>query len=78
VLPDCGRVKPDKVGVNTTPESATRVWSAIRKSWRRGPKSCARTRLRQLLETYEDVAGFYSPDVYFTAAEEYIPDVAKR
>jgi len=32
----------------------------------------------QLLETYEDVAGFYSPDVCFAEAEKYIPDVAKR
>ena len=43
--------------------------------------SCGRffgTRVRQLLETYEDVAGFYSPDVCFGEAQEYIPDVAKR
>jgi len=32
----------------------------------------------QLLETYEDVAGFYSSDVCFAEAEKYIPDVAKR
>jgi hypothetical protein len=36
------------------------------------------SRVRQLLETYEDVAGFYSPDVCFEEAQEYIPDVAKR
>jgi len=35
-------------------------------------------RVRQLLETYEDVAVFYSPDVCFQEAQEYIPDVAKR
>ena len=35
-------------------------------------------RVRQLLETYEDAAGFYSPDVCFEEAQEYIPDVAKR
>lgn len=35
-------------------------------------------RVRQLLETYEDVAGFYSPDVCFEEAEEYIPNVAER
>ena len=34
--------------------------------------------VRQLLETYEDIAGFYSPDVCFGEAHEYIPDVAKR
>lgn len=36
------------------------------------------SRVRQLLETYEDVDGFYSPDVCFEEAQEYIPDVAKR
>src|SRR5215472_14675089 len=35
-------------------------------------------RVRQLLETYEDLACFYSPDVCFGEAYEYIPDVAKR
>lgn len=35
-------------------------------------------RVRQLLETYEDIAGFYGPDVCFGEAQEYIPDVAKR
>jgi len=35
-------------------------------------------RVMQLLETYEDVAGFYSPDVCFAEAEKYIPDVAKH
>ena len=28
-------------------------------------------RVMQLLETYEDVAGFYSPDVCFAEAEKY-------
>jgi len=32
----------------------------------------------QLLEMYEDVAGFYSPDVYFVEAEKYILHAAKR
>jgi hypothetical protein len=32
----------------------------------------------QLLETYEDVAGFYSPDVCFVEAEKYILHAAKR
>jgi len=36
------------------------------------------TRVRQLLETYEDIAGFYSPDVCFGEAQEYLPDLAKR
>ena len=36
------------------------------------------TRVRELLETYEDAAGFYSPDVCFQEAQEYIPHVAKR
>lgn len=36
------------------------------------------TRVRQLLEMYEDVAGFYSPDVCFGEAQEYIPQVAKQ
>lgn len=35
------------------------------------------TRVRQLLETYEDVAGSYSPDVCFGEAQDYIPDLAK-
>ena len=35
-------------------------------------------RVRQILEAYEDVAAFYSPDVYFAEAEKYIPDMAKR
>ena len=35
-------------------------------------------RVRQLLETYEDVAGFCSPDACFREAEEYVPDLAKR
>ena len=36
------------------------------------------TRVRQLLEMYEDVAGFYSPDVCFGEAQEYIPQVTKQ
>lgn len=36
------------------------------------------TRVRQLLETYEDLAGFYSPDACFGEARDYIPVVAKR
>ena len=36
------------------------------------------TRVRQLLETYADVAGFYSPDVCFGEAQEYIRHVGKR
>ena len=36
------------------------------------------TRVRQLLQTYEDIAGFYSPDVCFGEAQEYLPDLAKR
>jgi len=36
------------------------------------------TRVRQLLETYEDVAGFCSPDACFRETEEYLPDLAKR
>ena len=35
-------------------------------------------RVRQILEAYEDVAAFYSPDVSFAEAEKYIPDLAKR
>jgi predicted nucleic acid-binding protein len=35
-------------------------------------------RVRQILETYEDGAAFYSPDVCFAEAERYIPNVAKR
>ena len=35
-------------------------------------------RVRQILEAYEDVAAFYSPDVCFAEAEKYIPDLAKR
>jgi len=30
------------------------------------------------LETYEDVAGFCSPDACFREAQEYVPDLAKR
>lgn len=35
-------------------------------------------RVRRILETYEDVAAFYSPDVCFAEAQRYIPDLAKR
>ena len=35
-------------------------------------------RVMQLLETYEDVAGFYSPDVCFVEAEKYVLHAAKR
>ena len=31
-----------------------------------------------ILEVYEDVAGFYSPDVCFQDARKYIPDLAER
>jgi predicted nucleic acid-binding protein len=36
------------------------------------------TRVRRLLETYEDVARFCTPDVSFGEAQEYLPDLAKR
>jgi hypothetical protein len=35
-------------------------------------------RVRQILEAYEDVAGFYSPDVCFHDARKYIPDLSER
>ena len=35
-------------------------------------------RVRQLLEAYEEVAGFYCPDVCFVEAGKYIPDIARR
>jgi PIN domain-containing protein len=35
-------------------------------------------RVRQILEAYEDVAGFYSPDVCFQDAGKYIPDLSER
>ena len=35
-------------------------------------------RVRQILEAYEDVAGFYSPDVCFQNAGKYIPDLSER
>ena len=35
-------------------------------------------RVRQILEVYEDIAGFYSPDVCFQDARKYIPDLSKR
>jgi hypothetical protein len=36
------------------------------------------SRVRHLLETYEEVVGFYSPDVCFQDAQEYIPELSKR
>ena len=35
-------------------------------------------RVWQILEAYEDVAGFYSPDVCFQDARKYIPDLSER
>lgn len=35
-------------------------------------------RVRELLESYEDLAAFYSPDVCFEDARRYIPDIASR
>jgi predicted nucleic acid-binding protein len=35
-------------------------------------------RVRNLLESYEDVAAFYSPDVCFEDARRYIPQIAAR
>jgi predicted nucleic acid-binding protein len=35
-------------------------------------------RVRRILETYEDEARFYSPDVCFADAERYIPDISGR
>lgn len=35
-------------------------------------------RVRELLESYEDSAVFYSPDVCFEDARRYIPDIALR
>jgi len=35
-------------------------------------------RVRQILEAYEGIAAFYSPDVCFMDAEKYIPDLARR
>ncbi len=36
------------------------------------------TRVRQLLETYDDAVGFYSPDFCFEEAQRYIPVIAER
>lgn len=36
------------------------------------------SRVRQLLEAYEEVARFYSPDVCFQDAREYIPRLSER
>jgi len=35
-------------------------------------------RVRQILEAYEEVGAFYSPDLCFAEAEKYIPDLATR
>jgi predicted nucleic acid-binding protein len=35
-------------------------------------------RVRILLEAYEDLAAFYSPDVCFEDARKYIPEIANR
>jgi predicted nucleic acid-binding protein len=36
------------------------------------------TRVRSILQTYEETASFFSPDVCFDDARQYIPDVAAR
>lgn len=36
------------------------------------------TRVRQILEAYEDAVVFYSPEVCFAETEKYITEVAKR
>jgi predicted nucleic acid-binding protein len=36
------------------------------------------TRVRAILETYEESASFFSPDICFQDAREYIPDLAAR
>ncbi len=36
------------------------------------------TKVLSLLETYEDTVAFYSPDICFDDAREYIPDLATR
>lgn len=36
------------------------------------------TRVRSLLESYEDAAAFYAPDVCWVDARRYIPDFATR
>jgi predicted nucleic acid-binding protein len=35
-------------------------------------------RVRNLLESYEDLAAFYSPDVCFEDAQKYIPEISLR
>jgi len=35
-------------------------------------------RVRQILETYEDEANFYTPDVCVQEARRYIPDLSQR
>jgi predicted nucleic acid-binding protein len=34
-------------------------------------------RVRQILETYEDQANFYTPDICFDDAQKYIPVISK-
>ena len=36
------------------------------------------TRVQSLLQTYEETASFFSPEVCFDDARHYIPDVAAR
>jgi hypothetical protein len=36
------------------------------------------TRVRSILQTYEETASFFSPEVCFNDARQYIPDVAAR
>jgi len=36
------------------------------------------SRVRQLLETYEDVVAFYAPDVCIQDTRDYIPELCKR
>lgn len=35
-------------------------------------------RVRQILETYENDARFYAPDICFEEAERYIPEISER
>jgi predicted nucleic acid-binding protein len=35
-------------------------------------------RVRSLLETYEDSASFYAPDICFTDARKYIPSISEK
>ena len=36
------------------------------------------TKVRNLLETWEDAIDFYTPDVCFADARRYIPDISRR